>query len=85
MKPGRVLREPVETFIEKPGIVFSDAGGGEKQRLRIDDGAGLRRTRMARHPEAAPLPPQEIDRRVEGAFSKVGERFVGSIAGNPVH
>jgi hypothetical protein len=73
VKPGCVLREPVQTFIEKPGIVFANAGGGEQQRLGIDDRAGLRRTGMPCHPEAAPLPPQKIERRFEGAFSKVGQ------------
>ena len=73
VKPGCVLREPVEAFIEKPGIVFPNACGGEKQGLRIDDGACLRPAGMPGHSEAAPLPPQEIECRIEGAGSKVAE------------
>ena len=54
------FREPVDGFVHQPGIVATEASGGEQQGLGIDDPV-IARTRIAGDTDGGPLVPEQID------------------------
>lgn len=63
VKHRGVAGKPVQRFIKQARVMPANARCGQQQGFRVDHMPGIRLAGMSSHPEAAPLPPKEIERR----------------------
>jgi hypothetical protein len=69
--PRSIGLEPIEDFIEEPGIVPGDGGRKQQERFGIDHPV-VPRLRVAGHPKGGPLTPKESEERLAELLSKAG-------------